>query len=470
MKNTKIICTIGPASKSYEVLEKMVNAGMNVARVNMSHGVFEEHQEIIDTLKKLRKDLNIPLAIMIDTKGPEVRIGVFDKGSIHLNKNSTFTFTTKEVVGDALRVSVSYKNLHKDLAPGKIILLNDGLMTFKVLEIKDGDIICKCMDEGTLTDRKGMHFPKTDLNIPFLSDKDREDLAFAAKNDADFIAASFISNADNVLELREYLKSIKFEDVSIISKIENHSGIDSIDEIIEVSDGIMVARGDMGVEVDYFRLPNIQKHIVKNVTQKGKQVIIATEMLESMINNSRPTRAEVSDVANAVYDEACAVMLSGETAIGKSPVKVVKVMSNIIKNVEENINYEKRFKLRHALQKSVTDTISHSACNTALILDAKAIIVSTESGKTARMVSKFKPNTPIVTYVLSEKVYHQLSLVWGVMPINAPEVDHIEELIATSHREVKNLKGVKEGDLYVVTAGLPIGKKGSINLIQVEKV
>ncbi len=470
MKNTKIICTIGPASDNYNTLKKMAEAGMNVARINMSHGSMESAQAKVDLIKKLREDMKTPLAILIDTKGPEVRIKNFENGSVNIKKGSTFTFTTADVIGNETKVSVNYPNLHKDMKKDSIILLNDGLLKFVVKEVKGKNIACKCVEGGVLSDKKGMHFPKTHLKMNFLSEADKKDLDFAVKNDVEFIAASFVSNAKDVLELKTYLKSKGLTDINIISKIESHSGVDNIDEIIEASEGIMIARGDMGVEIDYYKLPKIQKSIIRKVKSVGKQVVVATEMLESMINNSRPTRAEISDVANAVYDEACAIMLSGETAVGKNPVKVVKVMSEIACHTEENIKYDKRFKNTLSKKQTVTDVISHSACNTAIELDAKAIIISTESGKTARMVSKFRPNVPIITFVLNPKVYYQLALSWGVYSINAPNANNIGELLDNSQKEVKKLKGIKKGDLFVVTAGVPLGEKGSTNLIQVEQV
>lgn len=470
MKNTKIICTLGPASDNYETLKKMVEAGMNVARINMSHGSIPEQQEKVDIIKKLRDDLNIPLAIMIDTKGPEVRIKTFKDGKINLEKGDTFTFTTEDIIGDETKVAVTYSNLHKDIKVGNTILVSDGLIAFTVKEVKGNNIICTCENAGALSDRKGMNFPEIDLTMPFLSEADKKDLDFAISIDAEFIAASFVSTAINIIELKAYLESKGMTTAHIIAKIENHSGIENIDEIIEVSEAVMVARGDMGVEIDYYKLPRIQKSIIKKVTAKGKQVIIATEMLESMINNPRATRAEVSDVANAVYDETCAVMLSGETAMGKNPIKAVQVMANIAIHVEQNLKYEKRFGKRYEKTDSITDTISHSACNTALQLNAKAIIVATESGKTARMVSKFRPNTPILTFISNKKAYNQLSLVWGVYAINTPCAKDIKALLAMAQQKVSALSNVKKGDIFVVTAGLPLGEKGSTNLIQVEKV
>lgn len=470
MKHTKIICTIGPSCSDYETLKQMVSAGMNVTRINMSHGDHEEQQNKINTIKKLRKDLKMPLAIMIDTKGPEIRIKTFKEGKIQLKAGQKFTFTTDDIIGDQNIVSVTYVNLHKDIKVGDTILLNDGMLTFKVLEVVGTQIHCICENDGELSDKKGMHFPNTPLSMEFLTEHDKKDLLFAVKNDTDYIACSFVSNKQNVLDIKNFLAQNGMDDCRIIAKIENQTGVDNIDEILEVADGIMVARGDMGVEIDYCLLPQIQKNLIKKAKRNGKEVIVATEMLESMIKNPRPTRAEISDVANAVYDEASAVMLSGETANGKNPVKAVQIMANICTAVEKAIKYEKRFKNREINETSVTDLIAHSACNTAMILNAKAIIVSTESGKTARVVSKFRPNVPILTFVLNEKTFHQLSLVWGVYAIIDTKTTEISDLINKAQNEMKKILNSKPGDLFIVTAGLPLGEKGNTNLIQVEKV
>ena len=470
MKHTKIICTLGPSSSSYETMKRMVEAGMNVVRLNMSHGTHDEQQEKINTVKKLRGDLKLPLPIIIDTKGPEIRIKTFVDGKIALKKGQHFTFTTKDMVGNSERVSVTYAELPKDLVPGSTILLNDGLLSFEVTKIEGNEIHTICENEGILSDRKGMHFPGTHLSMQFLSDADKRDLEFAVKNDADFIAASFVNNAGNVTEMKEFIEKKGLKGCRIIAKIENQAGVDNIEEILDVADGIMVARGDLGVEIDFRMLPKVQKELIKRAQARGKEVIVATEMLESMIHNPRPTRAEISDVANAVYDETSAVMLSGETAMGKYPVKVVQVMAGICDYVENSIKYYNRFKARALNEASVTDTIAHASCNVAMQLNASAISVSTESGKTARMVSKFRPSVPIVAFVLNEKTYHQLSLSWGVYAINDKNAKNMEEVIEKSNREIKRVMGANVGDLYVITAGIPMGQKGSTNLIQVERI
>ncbi len=470
MKNTKIICTIGPSSRNVNTLQQMVQAGMNVARINFSHGTDEEHQQTIDMLKQLRTDMQIPLAIMLDTKGPELRIGNFENGKISLREGDEFVFTTKQVLGNEKMVSVSYQNLHNDVVAGNTLLLNDGLLTFTVTKVEGQNIHTICNTDGVLSNHKGMHVPNVLLNMPFLSEADKHDLQFAVTNDLDFIAASFVSNADNVVEMKTYLESLGSTDIRIIAKIENQNGVDNIDQILKVADGIMVARGDMGVEIDFCHLPKIQKDLIKKANLVGKEVIVATEMLESMILNARPTRAEISDVANAVYDEASAVMLSGETASGKNPVKAVKTMADICSYVESTMNYYRRFLNRELNEKSITDTISHSACHSAFQLKAKAVVVSTESGKTARVVSKFRPNMPVMAFVLNPKTYYQLSLVWGVVPLFDPQVDTVEELVTIAKQEAKQRLHVRHNDIIVITAGIPLGEKGNTNLLQIEQI
>lgn len=470
MKNTKIICTIGPSSDNYNTLKSMHEAGMNVARINMSHGTHESHQQKINLIKNLRSDLGKPLGIMLDTKGPEVRIKSFENGAIEVTEGNEFIFTTDEVVGNEHMVSVTYHNLHNELKVGDHILVNDGLLTFEVIKIENTNIHTRCLIGGSLSNSKGMHFPGIHLNLEFLSERDKNDLMLAVHNDVEFIAASFVNYAKDVVELREFIESQGLTTCKIISKIESSIGVKNVEEIMEVSDGVMVARGDLGVELDYFKLPKVQKDIIRMAKAKGKDVIIATEMLESMIVKSRPTRAEISDVANAVYDEASAVMLSGETAVGKYPVKVVKTMAKICLYVESTIKYAKRFKTREVVDTSVTDTIAHSTCGISMQLGAKAIVVATESGKTARFVSKFRPSTPIIAIVTNEKSTHQLSLTWGVNAIENDNVTKISQLIEVANKEIKKMLSVTEGDKFVIVAGLPMNQKGSTNLIQVEKI
>lgn len=470
MKYTKIVCTIGPASSSYQTLHEMYMAGMNVARVNFSHGKYEEHKAIIDNVKKLRQDLEKPLAIMLDTKGPELRIGTFKEGKINLKQGQKFTFTIRQVQGDETVVGVSYPLLHRFVSAGNTFLVNDGVLQFTVLEVKDQDIICKCETEGELSDRKSLHVPGVEIQLPFLSKADEQDLLFGIKHDVDYVAASFVSTAKNVLELKNFLVDNGGKDIHIIAKIENQQGIDNLEEILQVADGIMVARGDLGVEIDYYKIPKVQKDMINAAKKVGKDVIVATEMLNSMTYNNKPTRAEISDVANAIYDEAGAVMLSSESATGINPVKAVQTMNNIIRYIESDIKYQKRFKTKTINEKSTTDTIAHSSCSVAMQLQAKAILVSTESGKTSRMVSKFRPSVPIFAIVLNEKTYQQLSLSWGVYPLVKANTVDIEEIINIGNDELKKELKAQKDDLFVITAGLPIGKKGSTNLLLVEKV
>lgn len=470
MKNTKIICTVGPSSDNYSTLKSMYEAGINVARINMSHGSAEQHQKTIDLVKQLRNDLGKPLGLMLDTKGPELRIGSFENGKVELVEGANFVFTTDDVVGNENIVSVTYSNLHNELKKGDQLLVNDGLLTFEVIAIDGTKIQTQCLVGGTLSDKKGIHTPGVHLNLPFLSDKDKSDLMLAINNDADFVAASFVNCAQNVVEMREFLESNGLLNCKIIAKIESQLGVTNINEILEAADGVMVARGDLGVELEFCRLPKIQKDIIKLAKAAGKDVIVATEMLESMITKNRPTRAEISDVANAVYDETSAVMLSGETAMGKYPVKVVKTMETICKYVESTIAYEKRFKTREVNEISVTDTISHSTCSIAMQLSAKAIVVATESGKTARRVSKFRPSVPIIAIVSNLKTTHQLSLTWGVTAIENSKVTTIQDLIDVGQIEMKKLINIEKDDKFVIVAGVPMNQKGSTNLLRVERV
>ncbi|MEG1806210.1 MAG: pyruvate kinase, partial [Clostridia bacterium] len=416
MRKTKIICTIGPACNDEKTFSLLAKAGLNVARLNFSHGDYETHKKNIDMIKKVRAELNLPIAILLDTKGPEVRIRTFENGGIDLAIDDIFTFTSRDVVGNQSQVSVTYKDLEKECFVGDKILLNNGLITFEVVDVTSDGVKTKVVEGGRLTDRKSMNFPNKVLNLPYLSEIDKADLLFGIENDVDFVACSFVSNGANIASVREFINSNGGSSIDLIAKIENRSGVDNIEEILPLSDGIMVARGDMGVEIPYEELPAIQKALITQSRIIGKRVITATEMLESMISNPRPTRAEISDVANAVYDGTSAIMLSGETAVGKYPIEALKSMAKIAEQTEKNINYKKRFKETSYKIKNTVDAVSHSTCNMSMDIDAKAIVVCTLTGSTARMVSRFRTPTPILALTTDEKVYRKLNLSWGVTP------------------------------------------------------
>ena len=470
MRKTKIICTLGPASSDYDTIRAMCIAGMNVARINMSHGTYEEHQAKIDLVKQVRQELDMPIAIMLDTKGPEVRIKTFKNGGVDLAEDQTFSLTTEDVEGDENRVSVTYKGLINDVSEKDTILLNNGLIVLRVKEKTPTDLVCTVVSGGRLTDRKSMNIPNVEISLPYLSEVDKKDLLFGIKNDVDFVAASFVSRAADVLQVRRFLERNGGGNIDIVSKIENYAGVRAISAIVEASDGIMVARGDMGVEVPFEQLPAIQKQLIKDSRMAGRRVITATEMLESMIEKPRPTRAEASDVANAVYDETSTVMLSGETAVGKYPVEAIRAMSKICTAAERNIHYDKRFKRNAFDIRTVADAISHSTVNTAIDLNAKAIIVFTKSGKTGRLVSRFRPETPIIAATVDEKAYRQLAMSWGVIPVRVEEYENSDEFFRAGVELAKEKGLVKFGDVIVITAGVPIGVSGSTNLIKVEEI
>ena len=469
MRKTKIVCTIGPACRDEETLSQMLAAGMNVARLNFSHGTHEEHQAVINTLKKLRKEQNKPLAIMLDTKGPEYRIGVFEGGKCHLADGKTFTFTTQDVVGNSEKVSVSYKNLHNELEPGNRIFVNNGLLEFTVLEIKGTDIICRIDVGGDLSDRKSMSFPNKVLKQVYLSEQDKADLLFGIQNNIDYVACSFVSSQEDVEDVIRFIEENHGENIGIIAKIENQSGIDNIESICSVCDGIMIGRGDMGVEVPFEELPAIQKQLITKCRLLGKRVITATEMLESMIENPRPTRAETSDVANAVYDGTSAVMLSGETAAGKYPVLTVATMSKIAEQTEKSIHYHKRFQTTDFHIKNEMDAISHAVCGMSMDIDAKAIVVCSISGMTARMVSRFRPPVDILGLSVNEKTWHQLSLSWGVKPVMCEVYPSAEVLFYTAKRIAIKELALQPGDKIIITGGTS-GISGQTNTIRVETV
>ena len=470
MRKTKIICTIGPASENEETLKKMCLAGMNVARLNFSHGTHEEQQKKVDLIKKVRTELNLPIAILLDTKGPEYRIRTFKDGKVHVNAGDKFTFTVDEVEGDEKRVSVNYKGLVKDLSVGDKILVNNGLVVFEVEELKGSNANCLCLVGGDLSNRKSMSFPNKVMTGPFLSDADKQDLLFGIQNGVDFVAASFVSNKQNVLDMRAFLDENGGGDIEIIAKIENQSGVDNAEEILEACGGLMVARGDLGVEVPFVELPAIQKQLIHKCRLLGKRVVTATEMLESMIQNPRPTRAEISDVANAVYDGTSAIMLSGESAAGKYPVEAVATMAQIAERTEQHTSYRERFYKTEFKIRNNLDAISHATCAMAIDVDAKGIVVCSVSGKTAGMVSRYRCPTDIVGMTTNERVWRRLSLSWGVTPVLADEYSSMDVMFYNGLANAKKYLGLKEGDAVVLTGGPINGKRGNTNTIKVEVI
>ena len=470
MRKTKIICTIGPASESRETLENMCLAGMNVARLNFSHGTHPEHLDKIQKIKAVREKLGLPIAILLDTKGPEYRIRTFKTGSITLHDGDDFTFTTEQIEGDETHVAVSYENLHKEMEPGERILVNNGLLIFEVQSVEGKNIRCKTIAGGVMSDRKSMSFPDKVLHSVYLSEQDKQDLLFGIENDVDFVACSFVSQAQDLKDVRAFLNANGGSDISLIAKIENRSGIDNIEEICVECDGIMIGRGDMGVEIPFEQLPGIQKHLITKCRLLGKRVITATEMLESMIEKPRPTRAEISDVANAVYDGSSAVMLSGETAAGKYPVETITAMAKICEEAENGIDYASRFR-RTAFQiKNTVDAISHATCGMAIDIGAKAIVACSLSGGTARMISRFRPPVNIIGLTVSEKTYRQLALSWGVIPAMCEVFQSVDVLFYTGAKVAASALGLQKGERIVITGGLTNGVSGNTNLIKVETI
>ena len=470
MRKTKIICTIGPASESEEVLKKMCLAGMNVARLNFSHGTHEEHKQKIETIRKVREELDLPIAIMLDTKGPEYRIKTFENKSVTLEDGQEFKLTTDDVIGNQERVSVSYKGLADDLTPGDRVLINNGLVILEVESIEGPDIRCRVIAGGVLSDRKSMNFPNKLLTNDFLSEQDKSDLLFGIENDVDFVAASFVSTKDDMIAMRSFLDEHGGKDIDIIAKIENRSGVDNIDEICDVADGIMVARGDLGVEIPYIEVPSVQKHLINRCRLRGKRVITATEMLESMIEHPRPTRAEISDVANAVYDGTSAIMLSGESAAGKYPVESVRNMAEIAEYTEKNIDYREWFhNTRYEIRNNL-DAISHAVCTMAIDTHAKGIVVSSRSGITARFVSRFRSPVDIIGMTTSEKAWRKLNLSWGVVPVLSEQFDSMDVMFHFAVMHAKEVFKLQKGDAVVLTGGRINGKSGNTNTIRVETV
>ncbi len=470
MRKTKVICTIGPACENEATLTKMFKAGMNVARINFSHGTHEEQQMKLDLVKRVREQLVMPIAIMLDTKGPEYRIKTFENKKVTLKDGDIFTFTTDDIVGNNERVAVNYSHLIEDLNVGDTILVNNGLVIFEVVSLQGNDAVCKVIAGGELSDRKSMNFPNKVMKHEFLSEQDKSDLLLGIKNSVDFVAASFVSNKQDIQSMRDFLDENGGKDIDIIAKIENRAGVDNIDEICEVADGIMIARGDLGVEIPFMELPSIQKYLIRKCRTLGKRVITATEMLESMIHNPRPTRAELSDVANAVYDGTSAIMLSGETAAGKYPVEAVKNMVMIAEYTEQQIDYVKRFKVADFPIKNNIDAISHSACSMAIDVKAKSIVVNSLSGKTARLVSRFRCPVDIIGMTTSEKAWHKLSMNWGVTPVMCRKFESLEDMFDHALYVAKNTFSLKEGDNVVLTGGQITGETGNTNVIKVESI
>ncbi|EJU22852.1 pyruvate kinase [Peptoanaerobacter stomatis] len=467
-KKTKIVCTIGPASESAETLKQLIDEGMNVCRLNFSHGSYDEHQARIDTIKKVRSEVKRPIAILLDTKGPEIRTGNFNKDEVTLNAGQKFTITMDDVVGDETKCTVSYKELVDDVNVNDRILIDDGLIELVVLSKDKKDILCEVKNTGIVKNKKGVNVPNVKINLPAITQKDKEDIIFGIKNDIDYIAASFVRKASDVLAIREVLENNGGQSIKIISKIESQEGVDNIDEILEVSDGIMVARGDLGVEIPTEEIPMVQKEIIKKCNSLSKYVITATQMLDSMIRNPRPTRAEVTDVANAIFDGTDAIMLSGETAAGKYPVEAVKTMAKIARATEESFDYELILRQKKAfMQPTITNAISHATCTTAMDLKAKAIITATSGGYTARMVSSYRPFAPIIASTNDEKTYRQMSLYWGVFAILNTESGSAEDVIDSSVQLSLEKNAIEPGDLVVITAGVPVGKSGTTNLLRV---
>ncbi len=471
MRKTKIVCTLGPASNSEEIIEKLILSGMDAARFNFSHGTHETHLALLTRFKHVRDSLGRPVATILDTKGPEIRIRTFRCGQIALAEGDAFTLTTRQVDGDANIVSVTYDNLHQELTPGCHILVDDGLVDLEVQDISGQDIHCKVVTGGELSSNKSINIPGVHIHLPALTEKDKADLRFGVENDFDFIAASFVRQASDVEEIRAVLDALGGRDIGIIAKIENREGVDNLDAIVDVSDGIMVARGDMGVEIPAHEVPIVQKRMIKSAIRKGKHVITATQMLDSMIRNPRPTRAEVSDVANAVFDGTSCVMLSGETASGKYPVEALQTMVDIAVAAENDIDYWKRFRnATYNHTNTITDAISHTSCLTAMDLSATAILAATRSGYTARMISRFRPGCMVAALTTEERVRRQLAISWGVAPYLVGNVDSTDRLFSLSVDAARKEGLVEKGDTVVITAGVPIGHSGSTNLIKAQKV
>ena len=472
LRKTKIICTLGPAVDSEELIVALIKGGMNGARFNFSHGSHPEHLERLNRLKAVRDRMGSPIATILDTKGPEIRIKSFETKTVDLTAGETFTLTVEDVPGTASRVSVTYPRLHEEVSPGQEILIDDGLVAIRVQEIRGSDIVCQVENGGTLSANKSINIPGAHIQLPALTEKDVADIRFGVENDFDFIAASFVRRAADVEAVREVLHQCGGDNVKIIAKIENQEGIDNLDGILAAADGVMVARGDLGVEIPAAKVPALQKQMIRKGLQAGKPVITATQMLDSMMRNPRPTRAEVSDVANAVYDGTSCVMLSGETAGGKYPVEALGAMLEIVTEAEASIDYWKRFQKQLVVTASnnINDAITHTCCLTARDLNATAILAATSSGRTARMICRFRPACPVAALTMQEKTRRQLAICWGVTPFLTGEVNSTDRIFSLS-AEVAVKEGlVRPGDTVVITAGVPLGKSGSTNLIKAQVI
>ena len=472
LRKTKIICTLGPATEDESVLRRLMQGGMNAARFNFSHCTHEDASKKLEAVTRLREELGLPIATILDTKGPEIRVKTFQNGPVQLRAGDTFTLTTREVEGDEKMVSITYQDLTKDLKAGARVLIDDGLVELRAEEVTDTDIICTVINGGQVSNHKGINVPGTQLSMPFISEQDRADIIFGIEHGFDYIAASFTRSAKDILAIRSILKEYDCHSINIIAKIENMEGVDNIDEILRVVDGIMVARGDMGVEIPLEDVPVLQKQLIQKSYLAGKQVVTATQMLDSMIKNPRPTRAESTDVANAIYDGTSCIMLSGETAAGKYPVEALETMVRIAEKAEESINYIKRFNSRDNSDVAfdVTNAISHATCTTAHDLGAKAIVTVTKGGGTARQLSKFRPLYPIVGCTTQEHVWRQLNLSWGVVPMLIDEVEDTDVLFDRAVDAAERTGLVHSGDLVVITAGVPLGISGTTNMMKVHVV
>ncbi len=471
MRKTKIVCTLGPATDDLKVLESMIEEGMNVARFNFSHGTYDEHLERLEELKQARRDKSRYVAALLDTKGPEIRVRKFKDGLINLEAEQEFTLTTRDIEGDDKIVSVTYKDFPNDVCIGTRVLIDDGLIELRVIDKNETDVKCVVVNPGPVSNNKGVNLPGTVVSMPYMSDKDVEDINFAVDNDFDFIAASFVRTAGDVLKIKRILEERNCSTIAIIAKIENKQGVENIDEILQVSDGVMIARGDMGVEIPYEDVPVIQKMIIKKAAKAGKMTITATQMLESMMKNPRPTRAETADVANAVFDGTGAIMLSGETAVGKYPVEAVKTMARVAVRAEEAINYKKRFFTdERKSNPNITDAISHATCTTAHDLNARAILTVTKSGTTAKNIARYRPGCDILACATNENLCRRLNLVWGVAPILVEDEFDTFALFDKCVDRAMELNYLDKGDTTVITAGLPLGIPGTTNMIKVQIV